>query len=213
MKKSAFTLIELLVVIAIIAVLAALALPALNGAIEKARATTDANNLRSLGAGVAQYLNDHEDTMFPTAGAAGGADVSSWPTSLHKYVPDWRAFLSPFDKRKTSATPPVPVSYGVNVNTFDAHTSKFESASELILMAPVPTPSGNNLTFSGTSDQNVVLNLPSGGQAGGTHQKRKFINALYGDYSARPLTWLEFSDSQTERGLLRWGAYLKKQAP
>ncbi len=208
MKKSAFTLIELLVVIAIIAVLASLALPALNGALEKARATTDLNNLRSLGSGVSSYLNDHEDVMFPEAG--GDSAAPSWQLALHKYVTDWKVFLSPFDKRAIRVEPPVPVSYGLNVNTFDVHSSKIESPSELILMAPVPV-NGKEMKFTGTSDLSIKLETPSGGQPNGTHQKRKFINALYADFHVSPNTWTEFSDANSERGLIRWGNYLKKK--
>jgi prepilin-type N-terminal cleavage/methylation domain-containing protein/prepilin-type processing-associated H-X9-DG protein len=214
MKKSAFTLIELLVVIAVIAVLAALALPALNGAMEKSRATSDANNLRSLGQGMVQYLNDHEDTMFPEK-APEGTESSSWAGLLHKYVKDWKVFISPFDKRPVRTEPPVPVSYGFNKALYDVHTSKFESPSELIVLAPAPKPptggGGTGLLFEGTSEKNVNLEKPEGSTPLGTHQKRKFINALYADSHVATSTWMEFSDTKTERGKLRWGDYLNKE--
>jgi prepilin-type N-terminal cleavage/methylation domain-containing protein/prepilin-type processing-associated H-X9-DG protein len=59
-----FTLIELLVVIAIISILAAILFPVFARARENARRTSCLSNLKQLGLGMMQYLQDYDET-FP----------------------------------------------------------------------------------------------------------------------------------------------------
>ncbi len=224
MKKSAFTLIELLVVISIIAILAGIALPVFQKAQEKSRAVTCAANLHQIGVGLQTYLVDNDDQMFPlvgATGAGGGGAAASWPVTLHaKYLPDWKIFRSPFDV-VTASRPPAnessptnPVSYGLNAATFDLSTSKFKSPSQLILMAPLLSPTnGSELRFDGTSATNPALPTNPGSPQNkqGTHAGRSQINVLYADSSARSIPWTEYTDLNSPDGLRRW--YPKGEAP
>ena len=212
MKKSAFTLIELLVVISIIAILASIALPVFGSIKEKGAATKCANNLRQLGLGVQTYLSDNDDQMFSKTGGGGGAGgaQASWPVALQgKYVPSWAVFRSPFDKVTSKrpdvqTAPGVPVSYGVNVNVLGTSASKFVAPSQLIVMAPAMDP-GKDIQFSGISESNPTLAMPSGGNSKmGTHSNRSQINALYADNHIASLPYREFALTEQEEGLRRW---------
>jgi prepilin-type N-terminal cleavage/methylation domain-containing protein/prepilin-type processing-associated H-X9-DG protein len=219
MKKSAFTLIELLVVISIIAILASIALPVFGSIKEKGAATKCANNLRQLGLGLQSYLNDNDDQVFSKSGGggagggagAGGAAQTSWPVALQsKYVPSWQIFRSPFDKvsskrPEVDKAPGVPVSYGINVNCLGTNASKFVAPSQLIVMAPAMDP-GKDISFSGLSESNPSLEMPSGGGRDkmGTHANRSQINALFADTHVASLPYKEFARTQEEEGLRRW---------
>lgn len=60
-QRSAFTLIELLVVIAIIAILAAILFPVFGRARENARRTSCQSNLKQMGLGMMQYVQDYDE--------------------------------------------------------------------------------------------------------------------------------------------------------
>jgi prepilin-type N-terminal cleavage/methylation domain-containing protein len=197
--QRAFTLIELLVVIAIIAILASLAIPQILGALETAKGTKETNNLKSLGQGTARYLADNQDDMYPRNSPGGGA--TGWPALLHKFVTDWRAFESPFDKRPTALQSPFPVSYALNDNVFDTNTSSYTSSSELILMAPYKTAETGGQQFKGTSVMNPAM---APGDGYGTQSGGKQITALFADFHAVALSFKDFQDKQSQRGRLRW---------
>jgi prepilin-type N-terminal cleavage/methylation domain-containing protein/prepilin-type processing-associated H-X9-DG protein len=100
---SGFTLIELLVVIAIIAILAAMLIPAVSAAIESARLSHCASNLRQWGIALRMYLNDHEG-LFPEEGVRAGAsldmtDDKAWFNRLPGYL-DQETLLERLRERK-----------------------------------------------------------------------------------------------------------------
>lgn len=101
MNKKGFTLIEMLVVIAIIAVLVSIIIPTVSSATGKAKAATDAANLRSmLAEATTDYLNGQADdtglvkmdvttsgtaTTYTFSGREGAPKCSTnenWPLSI-----------------------------------------------------------------------------------------------------------------------------------
>ena len=83
--RTGFTLIELLVVVAIIAILAAILFPVFQSVRENARRTTCASNLKQIGLGVIQYLQDSEETFPPTVTEREGPSASASDTDALPY--------------------------------------------------------------------------------------------------------------------------------
>ncbi len=109
-----FTLIELLVVIAIIAILAAILFPVFARARENARRSSCQSNLKQIGLGLMQYVQDYDEIMpmNSTNEPAGGA----WMDKIQPYIKSYQLFKCPSD---TNAAVPGyntgVTSYGVNM--------------------------------------------------------------------------------------------------
>ena len=215
-----FTLIELFVVILIISILASLAYPVYTSTQERARATQDMSNLRQIGLAAQMYFNDHDGLIFSTDPAAG-----TWMSQLKpKYIPAWKIFQSPFDKRAPAeADASAPISYGLNGNTKAGGTSiaglageKVTNPSALILFAPAQAP-GATVSFSGTPAAAVtVYKNVSPAATGGTHSVRKRINALFLDSHSESMPWNQSagprfvhdsSDATDPDAQYRWDPY------
>lgn len=105
MNRRGFTLIELLVVIAIIAILAAILFPVFAKAREKARQASCLSNIKQIGLGLMQYVQDYDEKMprhyYPMSSHTlpDGRTSSDmiWGEMIYPYVKNIQVFVCPSD--------------------------------------------------------------------------------------------------------------------
>ncbi len=184
--KRGFTLIELLVVIAIISILAAILFPVFGRARENARRSACQSNLKQIGLGLMQYLQDNDGIypFFSTSGLAGyrapsallslpgavsGAtnDDVKWSHLIHPYLKSTQIFVCP--NRADARSMGRNVSYGMNFQYLSysrtgptfyvARDSAIEVPSETIAIADSQgTGSGAYLKDGEANDATRELN-------------------------------------------------------
>jgi prepilin-type N-terminal cleavage/methylation domain-containing protein/prepilin-type processing-associated H-X9-DG protein len=99
--KRGFTLIELLVVIAIISLLAAILFPVFARARENARRTSCASNLKQIGLGLMQYMQDYDETLvqihqaYNSYGDPANINGTSYADVIMPYVKSEQVFTCP----------------------------------------------------------------------------------------------------------------------
>jgi prepilin-type N-terminal cleavage/methylation domain-containing protein/prepilin-type processing-associated H-X9-DG protein len=192
--KRAFTLIELLVVVAIITILAALAVPAFTAALERAKATKDASNLRQIGIAMQTLLNDN-DQLLPVTATWPGISTSTTPVLYPKYLGTRKVFQSPFDKRASAETDSAPVSYSININMYvklgtNPSMLKVVSPSSTFLMAPTYAGNpGSSASWTGTATGAPDLPVGAPAETRGTHLNGGQINVLFCDWHTETLTF------------------------
>ena len=95
-KTSGFTLIELLVVIAIIAILAAILFPAFARARENARRASCQSQLKQIGLGYKQYIQDYDEKYPPNVGNNITNDTAyGWAGAIQPYLKSTQLYQCP----------------------------------------------------------------------------------------------------------------------
>jgi prepilin-type N-terminal cleavage/methylation domain-containing protein len=122
-NRKGFTLIELLVVIAIIAILAAILFPVFARARENARRTSCVSNLKQIGLGLMQYVQDYDEklptayiitTATPPDGMFWSGGAWFWQQIIYPYTRSKQIYVCPSSPLTAAAAGPYYGHYGAN---------------------------------------------------------------------------------------------------
>jgi prepilin-type processing-associated H-X9-DG protein len=174
MNKKAFTLIEIVTVLMLLTALAAVLFPILSNAREK-QSNSDhcANNLRQIGLGFKQYIQDY-DEIYPIVKGAGR---DGWMTSIQPYVKDFEIFQCRKDRLSEAFG---TTDYFYNARLAKVHEANIENPRSTILNGDGP---GNAPTKANISQ------LPAHWSRTSTSPARRHGNGAYYSYADGHVEW------------------------
>ncbi|BDI30305.1 hypothetical protein CCAX7_23560 [Capsulimonas corticalis] len=148
-------MIELLVVIAIIAILAAILFPVFAKAREKARQISCLSNMKQLGLGFMQYIQDNDET-WPGVNSGAVNYQGGWASQIYPYVKSTNVYKCP-DESGIVAGIPYTIAYVMNYEIyFDDGLSYKDNANGLNLSQMV-TPASTLVLYEGQNGAAYTL--------------------------------------------------------
>ena len=171
-RNRAFTLVELLVVIAIIGIIASILFPAFGRVRERARATSCASNMKQLGLGFAQYIQDFDERYPVGIGGLG----NGWAGELYIYTKSLAVYTCPSDTYIPGGGD-TAISYGYNLAIPDdtvpgnpgQHTllSRFNAPAKTVVLFEASVMAARPATQSNLGGQ--LADYAPGLQSGGLY--------------------------------------------